>query len=381
MDPLVVLGTGLAGYTVAREWRRLDPGTPLVLVTQDGGAFYSKPMLSAALSGGRAPADLVNAPAEAMARDLRAEIRTRTGVDAIDPDTRTLSLNGQRLRYAQLVLAVGADPIRLPLGGDAADAVLSVNDLDDYAAFRTALEGCRRVTLLGAGLIGCEFASDLTASGRAVEVVDPAPWPLSRLLPREAGEALRDGLGRVGVVWHLGDTVTRVDRRSRGYAVTLAGGTTRPTDLVLSAVGLRPRTALARAAELAADRGIVVDRHLETSRPGVFALGDCAQVDGLVLPYVMPIMHAARSLARTLSVERTPVSYPAMPVVVKTPAWPTVVAPPLLGATGEWSSESSPAGVKSLFRDAGGRLLGFALSGDRVAEKNALARDIPPWLA
>jgi rubredoxin-NAD+ reductase len=381
VEALVVVGTGLAGYTLAREWRKLSPEAPLVLVSRDGGELYSKPMLSAALADGRTPASLPTASATDMARQLRAEVRPHTVVQALDLAAREVTVDGTRLAYSRLVLAVGADPIPLSLPGDGAADVIAVNDLDDYTRFRKRLRAGRRIVILGAGLIGCEFASDLAATGYPVAVVDPATWPLSRLLPEVAGSALRDRLAAVGVRWHLGRVAERVERGEHGVRVSVSGGEAEEAELVLSAVGLRPRTALAAAAGLRVNRGIVTGRRLDTSDPGVFALGDCAEVEGLVLPYVMPIMHAARALARTLAGEPTAVTYPAMPVVVKTPAWPTVVSPPPQGANGEWQSEVNGSGVRALFRGEDGRILGFALSGDRTSEKQALARELPPVLA
>ncbi|MDX9768448.1 MAG: FAD-dependent oxidoreductase [Ectothiorhodospiraceae bacterium] len=377
MPPIVIIGTGLAGYTLAREFRKLDRDTPLVLISADDGAFYTKPALSNALAAGKTPQRLVDTPAEAMAARLDATIRTCTRVTALEPDAHRLHLeDGETLDYDRLVIAWGADPIRLPIEGDAADSVLSVNDLADYARFRTAIAHDRRVLILGAGLIGSEFANDLAGAGFEVDVVDPAPWPLGRLLPAAAGEAMAAGLKAVGVRLHPGRSVTRLDRTPDGIAATLDDGSTIPTGTVLSAVGLRPRTALAAAAELAVNRGIVVDAHLQCSVADIHALGDCAEIDGQVRPFVMPILHAARALARTLAGEPTAVAFPPMPVIVKTPACPAVVAPPPPGAEGEWEVAHEAGGLVCRFRDRDGALRGFALTGGATERRNALTAEL-----
>ncbi len=382
MAPIVILGSGLAGYTVAREFRKLDAATPLVIVTRDDGAVYSKPMLSNALAGGRSAAALPTADAATAAGQLNATVLARREVASVDAGARALVFaDGERLEYAKLVLALGADPIRVPLAGDAADAVMQVNDLQDYARFRDAIEGAAHVTILGAGLIGCEFANDLLASGRQVDAIDLAPWPLGRLVPERVGRAFADKLGAAGVRLRLGTSATSVERRDGGLRVKLADGSVIDTDVVLSAIGLRPRTQLAQAAGLKVNRGIVVDRQLRTSAPEVYALGDCAEVDGQVLPFVMPLMNAARALAKTLAGEPTDVRYPAMPVVVKTPAAPLTVSPPAAGAEGTWRfAEGADGSLEATFVDAQENLLGFALLGGAPAVRQALTKRLPAVL-
>lgn len=381
--PIVVVGSGLAGYSLARELRKLDGAVPLVLVTRDDGAVYSKPMLSNALVAQRTPAMLATADAAGAAEQFAATVLAQRTVEAIDVARNTVRLDaGEGIAYRKLVLALGADPIRLPLEGDAADAVLSVNDLGDYARFRETIETARHVTILGAGLIGCEFANDLKASGREVDVVEPAAWPLSRLVPAAVGEAFAKRLRDAGVRLRLGASAVAATRRDGGgLRLRLVGDEAIDTDVVLSAVGLRPRTELASAAGLRTARGIVVDRFLRTSAADVHALGDCAEVEGLVLPFVMPIMHAARALARTLCGEPTWLRYPAMPVVVKTPAAPLTVAPPPAGAGGTWHCSASADGsLEATFVDPHGALLGFALLGGTPAARQALTRRLPAVL-
>jgi rubredoxin-NAD+ reductase len=381
MHPIVIIGSGLAGYNVARELRKLDKQTPLVVISTDSAHFYSKPMLSNSLAAKKTPESIpINTP-EQMASQINATVRPHTRVTAIDPAQHAIRIGDETVHYSKLVLALGADQIRLPIKGSAADRILTVNDLDDYARLRAAIKDKRTIAVIGAGLIGCEFANDLTSAGYKVESIDIADQPLPRLLPPAGGALLKRGLEAIGVTWHLGTGVAAVDTNGDGVRITLANGGSFDTDVVLSAIGLKPKTTLAQAAGLQINRGIVVSRNLETSAPDVYALGDCAEVAGLVLPFVMPIMHAARALAATLAGTPTPVTYPAMPVLVKTPACPTIVSPPPAGAAGTWNITADPESVKSLFHDATGKLLGFALNGKATAERAALTQQLPPVLA
>jgi len=386
-DSVVIVGSGLAGYNVARELRKLDANVPITVISRDHAGFYSKPMLSNALAGKKTAATLVMKAADKIGAEINAKVLPHSVVEKIDTQARTLLLNdGQTLPYRDVVLALGADPIRLPLKGDAADTVLSVNDLDDFARFAEALDhpdGVKRVAILGAGLIGCEFANDLLHRGIEPTVLDLAERALGRLLPEAASLRLQKQLEAGGTKFRFGVAVQSVDRAASGLKVTLTDGSTLETDLVLSAIGLKPRTALAASAGLQINRGIVVDRHLASSVPHIYAVGDCAEVDGHTLPYVLPLMQQARALAASLAGQRTPVAYPAMPVVVKTPAWPTVVCPPAMDAQGAWTVTETDEALEARFTASGNpeQLLGFVLQGKAVSQRAALAAQIPPlWV-
>lgn len=377
MDPVIIVGSGLAGYTVAREFRKLDKTTELVVVTRDSGAFYSKPMLSNAYAQKKSAEQLVSQTGQAMAEQLDLTLLAHTEIHAIDTAAHEIDTSAGRRRYGKLVLALGADPIRLPLTGAAAGDVLSVNDLDDYARFRRLAAEARCVVVIGAGLIGCEFANDLIHAGVTPVVVDPNAYPLATLLPETAALAVRDALAAAGVEWKLRTTVAAVEHGDQGgYRVDFADGSTVAADAVLSAVGLRPRTALARAAGLTVGRGIAVDAFAATSAPDVYALGDCAEYDGTVLPYVLPIMTAARALAATLAGTATPYLFPVMPVSIKTPAHPVAVHPAPLGQAGAWQADhaDSASGLKMLFKDADGCVKGFVLTGAQIRERAAVLR-------
>jgi len=376
MRPIVVLGGGLAGYTLVRELRKLDRHVSITLISQDSGDYYSKPMLSNALAQGKAAESLVITAAAEMTRQLNIRLLHHTEVFGIRRDRKELQTSTGVIEYDVLVLALGADPIRLPLQGDAADTVVSVNDLADYAKFRGALATAKEVVIIGAGLIGCEFADDPATAGYAVTVIDPAAYPLSGLVPEQAGKQLLAPLARLGVIWRFGAAVKAVDRTSTGYALTLTDGSTLSVDLVLSAVGLRPRIELARTAGLAVNRGIVVDAQLRSSDADIYALGDCAEIGGKVLPYVLPIMHAARALARVLVGEDVRVEFPAMPVVVKTPAHPVAVLPVERIAVGEWKILAEGQGIKMGFFAASNQLRGFVVTGAYAGERSEMTKQL-----
>ncbi|MEY4266107.1 MAG: hypothetical protein RIS90_642 [Pseudomonadota bacterium] len=391
--PLIVIGAGLAGWTTLREFRKLDADTPVTLITADSGDFYAKPTLSNAMAQQRGPAQLVTTPAARMAETLKVNLLAHTPVLAFDPAQRLVRTGQGALPYRDLVLATGAQAIRLPLAGDAADRVLSVNSLDDFAAFHARLlterapEAAKaRVLIMGAGLIGCEFANDLAGSGHPVQLVDPAAAPIAALLPAQASAELQAALSGLGVQWHFGTTVTAVNHGEAGaLQVTLANGQTLAADLVLSAIGLRANTTLAQAAGLHCERGVVVDASLRSSQPHIYALGDNAQyaghdwdqttstpvTGGRTLPYVMPIMNAAKALAATLNGTRTELVFPLMPVAIKTPALPIVVAAPAPGTAGGWHSVSAGVGQ---YCDAQDQVRGFVLTGAQTAQRMAQSK-------
>ncbi|MFI8398483.1 NAD(P)/FAD-dependent oxidoreductase [Pseudomonas sp. NPDC078863] len=379
--PVVIIGTGLAGYNLAREFRKLDSETPLLLITADDGRSYSKPMLSTGFGKNKDADGLSMAEPGAMAEQLNAEVRTHTRISGIDAGHKRLWIGEEAVPYRDLILAWGAETVRVPIEGDGADLVFPINDLEDYARFRAAAEGKRRVLVLGAGLIGCEFANDLILGGYEVQLVAPCEQVMPMLLHPAAAAAVQAGLESIGAKFHLGPVLTRLEKAADGLQAHLSDGQIIPCDVVVSAIGLRPRIDLAAAAGVQVNRGVTVDRYLKTSHTNIYALGDCAEVDGLNLLYVMPLMSCARALAQTLAANPTAVSYGPMPITVKTPVCPLVVSPPPRGREGVWSVEGQGADIKALCRSADGQLLGYALTGGAVMEKLALNKQLPPLLA
>ena len=381
--PVVIIGTGLAGYNLAREFRKYDNESDLILITADDGSSYSKPMLSTGYTKNMSADDLAVADAGKMAQQLKASIWTFTCVTGIDTDKQLIHVGGATtVAYSKLVLAWGADVIRPPLAGDGHDSVYAINDLMDYAKFRDAVDksGAKKVLIIGGGLIGSEYTNDLANGGLQIEVVDPLAYSLPTLLPELAGKTVQKALEGLGAKFHFGKLVKAVNKNPAGGVIgVLDDGAEIAADLVVSAVGVRPRLELAQQAGIACNRGIVANKLLETSAKNVYTLGDCAEVEGHVLFYVAPLMASARALAKTLAGEPTEVAYPAMPVAIKTPICPVMVSPPPRGAEGEWHVDANGDDVVAEFKDPDGHLLGFALTGAKgVKEKMRLQKLLPP---
>lgn len=385
MHPIVIIGSGMAGYAIAREFRKLNPEQELVMISADDATNYAKPTLSNALAGNKAPEQIPLGDAEKMATQLKMRIEQQSWVKAIHPEQHQLILekNGQHSTqdYSSLVLAIGANPVRLAIAGDASDEIHVVNNLTDYKAFRSnlATREDKRVVILGAGLIGCEFANDLQHTNHQVTVIDLAAQPLGRLLPAHVAEAFQENLEQAGIHFVLGTTVEKVSKVKNGdFLVTLANGQSVVADVVLSAVGLQPNISLAKEAGIHTSRGILTNTRLETSQPDIYAVGDCAEVNGTLLPYVMPIMQQARALAKTLNGEHTAVHYPAMPVAVKTPAAPLTVLPAPVDVEVNWENEEFDDGMLAKAFDSSGTLRGFVLLGATAAKQRlALTKLVP----
>ena len=387
MHPVVIIGSGMAGYTAAREFRKLNPEHELVMICADDAINYAKPTLSNALAGKKAPEQIALGDAIKMGDQLKMRIKSNTWVKEIHAEQHQLVLekDGQQniQTYSKLVLAVGANPIRLAIAGDGSDDIHVVNNLNDYKKFREnlAIREDKRVVILGAGLIGCEFANDLQNTEHQVTVIDLAARPLGRLIPEYVSSSFQEKLEHIGIHFVLGTTVEKIIKIEKGdYQITLANGQSVIADIVLSAIGLQPNLELAQPADILCSRGIVTNVLLETNQADIYAIGDCAEVNGLLLPYVMPIMQQARALAKTLNGEHTQVHYPAMPVAVKTPTAPLTVLPAPIDVDVTWTTEELEDGMIAKATDQQDTLRGFVLLGATAAKQRLTLTKLVPDL-
>ena len=367
-SPVVIIGSGLAGYTVAKELRRLDREVTIDIITQDDGAYYSKPALSNAFATRKTPEQLPLRSFTQMEQELNVRVFHHTAVSSIHTHTQQIVTSRGSSTYSSLVMAVGSESIRIPNTSSESRLTWTVNDLNDYGNFRRAISGKKRIVIIGAGLVGCEFANDLALAGYEVDVVDRGAWPLERFVRQEMGHLLMQALSKLGINWHFGCEMAGLTASQNGHVLTLSDGTILQADAVLEAIGVRPRTQLARESGLAVSKGIVVNASLQTSARNVYAVGDCAEVDGEWQPFIAPLMQAARVAALNIMGQATPLRNAPAVVTVKTPSCPIMVAQSQFSRSGEWRfTPTRDGGVAELLE--GNILRGFALIGDTMGDK------------
>lgn len=369
---IVIIGAGFAGWSVAENLRRLGSSAPVLLISSCRGDFYSKPSLSGALARGKTVQDLIYEDAISRAQRLDIEIFTDTPVIQLDLSRKILVTSRGSIAYGKLVLALGAHQRELAIDGNAAHTVHAVNDLSDYRRLRQKLDsGPKLVTILGSGLIGCEFADDISAAGHAVSIVDPNHWPLYRLLPEAIGIDLQKRLNEKGVVFHFETILKTLDYSSNRYQAILENGLTFETDIVVTAAGLVPNTGLAERAGLKIEKGISVDLQLQSSVRDIYALGDCASVKGTIYSYIEPIKHQAEVIARNLTGQCTIFSMKPTIIKVKTPTLPLAICQIKKTETRVWSVvRRQKQGCRMDLTDEHGELAAFAISGfDKVTAR------------
>ena len=435
-QPVIIIGSGMAGYTLARELRKLTTSLPIVMVCQDSGDSYAKPTLSNAYAQNKLADSIANASAAKMAETLNLTLLNFHQVTDINADEQVIVVRSlvneasqTTLAYRDLVLATGAHSRLLPNLAVNHQTIFAVNHLDEYKSFQQRLNTLKsqksapvKVAIIGAGLIGCEFANDLIGQNTGnqttditVAVFDKAARPLAQQLPSEAGIMLQDALTQSGVTFYLGTDITRITTNidtSDNATVTISfdkdkQSQTFEADIVLIAIGLVANTDLAASANIAiassqhinptithlprtVQQGIKVDAYLATSAKHIYAIGDCANVMGSYMPYVMPLMNQAKALAKTLAdpnMAPTKVAYPAMPVAIKTPSLPLVVLP-VSGQYSDdqlyWQTTPTTDGMVMIAhpKDDTSSILGFVLAGKEAAKQRlTLTKQVADWLS
>ena len=272
-ESVVILGAGAAANAAAEELRRQGYGGRILLVGPEGEIPYDRPNLSKDFLAGTAPEEWIPLHPPDFYAERKIEL-VKAGATSFDPKTKTVTLDdGRSLSYGALILATGAEPIRLPIPGADLHHVHVLRSLADSRALIEKAKTAKRAVVVGASFIGLEAAASLRTRGLEVTVVAPDERPLERVLGREIGDFIRSVHEEHGVSFKLGTKPKAITKTE----VELESGERLAADLVVLGVGVRPRVSLAQAAGLDVDNGVLVNEHLETSAPGVYAVGDIAR--------------------------------------------------------------------------------------------------------
>jgi NADPH-dependent 2,4-dienoyl-CoA reductase/sulfur reductase-like enzyme/nitrite reductase/ring-hydroxylating ferredoxin subunit len=274
-DKIVIVGGGAAGFAAAERLRRERFQGSIVMLSGEDAAPIDRPNLSKDYLAGSAPEEWVPLRPDGFYSENGIELRLNTHVAGIDARSREVVLaNGSNVPYDRLLLATGAEPVRLSIPGADQPHVHTLRTLADCRAIITRAKTARRAVVMGASFIGLEVAASLRARGIDVHVVAPEKTPMERILGAEMGGFVRSLHEAHGVIFHLGHTATAI----AGNQLTLEDGSTLAADLVIVGVGVRPRIELAERAGLTVNRGVVVNAWLETSVPEILAAGDIARL-------------------------------------------------------------------------------------------------------
>jgi NADPH-dependent 2,4-dienoyl-CoA reductase/sulfur reductase-like enzyme/nitrite reductase/ring-hydroxylating ferredoxin subunit len=273
-DSVVILGGGAAGLAAADRLRAEGYEAPITLVSADDSPPYDRPNLSKDFLAGTAPAEWMPLRGAEYYAQQQIDLLLNTRVTALDTAKRSIALaDGRQIKFGALLIATGADPVRLDIPGSGAMQRFYLRSFADSRAIIAALGAAQRVLVIGASFIGLEVAASLRQRRIDVQVVGTEHIPLERVLGPQVGTFVRELHESHGVEFHLDTSVARIDDKQ----VTLKNGTTLEADMVILGVGVRPSIALADQAGLIMDRGISVNEYLETSVAGIYAAGDVAR--------------------------------------------------------------------------------------------------------
>ncbi|MCF7353549.1 NADH:flavorubredoxin reductase NorW [Vibrio sp. CK2-1] len=386
-NPIMIIGSGFAAYQLVKALRRSDKQTPITVITADDGHDYNKPDLSHVFTNKHNADALIRQAANSFAQDNEITIYTQTKVETIDRHAQNVTTTkGDVLSYSKLVLATGASTFIPAMNGSAVKEVITLNSRIEYQAAQHKLDQAEHVLIIGAGLIGTELAMDLSTSGKTVSVVDPCDSVMQTMLPDAISAPLQKKLIQGGVKLHLNNTVQALEQTEFGIEVILNSGEQFLVDSVISASGLKPNIQLAQQTGLTVDKGIVVNRQLQTSDSNIYALGDCAQIENKVLSYLQPTLLSANVLAKVLlqsnSLLQTAgpaatLKLPAMLIKVKTPNLPIQLA----GQTGQsvpkWSIELDQEGITARAFDDNDELVGFVTTQNHMSNALKMLKTLP----
>lgn len=363
-EDILIIGSGFAARQLVKHLRQQDKTVPIRVLAADSCDEYNKPELSHVISLRCAADDLTRQTAAEWAESQNIMLHPCTVVSDIDTLARRVNSSAGDFAYGKLVLATGARPVIPAMPGS--ELIYTLNSQQEYRQCATGLMNAARVLIIGAGLIGTELAMDLNRAGKQVTIIDRSAGLLAALLPPEISGRLQHRLINSGVQMMFQTEVTGLARQADSVAATFSDGEKKCFDAVVCAIGLRPDSGLAKRAGIEVRHGIVVDRTLATSVPDIYALGDCAEIEGKLMPYLQPATLAAITLAKNLTGQAANLTLPPMLIKVKTPDMPLQLAGDPANPAYNWQMAFSSDGVIAKGYDPDGVMRAFVVSEDHM---------------
>ena len=371
---IVIIGSGFAARQLVKNIRKQDATVALTLIAADSMDEYNKPDLSHVISQAQRADDLTRQSAGEFAEQFNLRLFPHTWITDIDADAHVVKSQDKQWQFDKLVLATGASAFVPPVAGR--ELMLTLNSQQEYRACETQLRDAQRVLIVGGGLIGSELAMDFCRAGKAVTLIDNAASILASLMPPEVSSRLQHRLTDMGVHLMLKTQLAGLEQTADGIRVSLDRQRAITVDAVVAAAGLRPETSLARHAGLQINRGIVVNSQLQTSDPAIYALGDCAEINGTVLPFLQPILLSAMCLSKNLLAQTGELKLPPMLVKVKTPDLPLHLAGDTRRDDLTWNIVAAKEGLVAKGLDGEKQLRAFVVSEDKMKDAFALLKQL-----
>jgi nitrite reductase (NADH) large subunit len=366
-EPLVIIGNGMAAARLVEELSKRALGRyAIAVIGEEPKLAYNRVLLSSVLAKEVSHGDIELKPAKWW-RDRGVTLLYGQSVVSIDADIRRVRLaNGATLPFTQLVLATGSRPIRLNAPGMDLPGVMTFRDLGDVAAIEAAAANKAKVVVIGGGLLGLEAAYGVAKAGAQVSVIHLMDRLMERQLDARASAMLKKAVEDKGIAVYLNAETTGIKGEKQATAVVLKDGQEIAADLVVVAAGIRPNIDMARTAGLDIGRGIVVDDHMQTSKAGIHAIGECAEHRGIAYGLVEPAYEQARILAIRLAGETENYPGSVLATNLKVSGVNVFSAGDFLGAAGTEQILLSDPGLSTYKKlvIAGNRLIGAVLFGD-----------------
>ena len=369
---IVIIGAGIAAFSVVQSLRRLNANYKISVITACNADQYYKPNLSQALSCKIPLEKLTTTKAEEWTKKYDVTLFSKQNVSAIDVGSQMVYFADSKVAYDKLVLATGAGPVDIP--GCVSNEIFHLNSLQSYKQLHAALAQNQKATIIGAGLVGCELASDLARSEYEAHLLYPQDEPLMKLFPEALCRYVKCALEAAGVICSSNRKVIRIDNSNSKKTLQFSDGSSLYSSVVVNCAGLRPGTQLAKSAGLAVNNGIVTDSYLQTSHRNIFAIGDCAEINGALHQYIAPIIQSARALASTLCGVPVDVSLGNYPVAVKIQQMPLLFT--MKDKAVEWVTEEIDQGMIAKGLNSQGQLAAYALAGKAQQYRSQLSAEI-----